>query len=57
MSTTYHVRIVCETETGDGKGFHYHREDQVDTLDPSIDCPDHPNAVVRDFVVESEEAT
>jgi hypothetical protein len=56
MATIYHVRKVCETETG-GKNFHYFREDQVDTLDPNIACPTHPTANTRDFVIEGEETT
>lgn len=50
---SYDVRIVCETETGDGKGFHYHRENQS-TLDDTIECPTHTGATVRHFVIEEE---
>ncbi len=52
---SYNVRIVCETETGDGKGFHYYRENQ-ETLDDTITCPTHTEATVRDFVIEEEVA-
>lgn len=53
---TYHVRKVCETPMG-GKNFHYFYEDQVDVLDPSIQCPTHPEATTRDFVIESKDET
>lgn len=52
---SYNVRITCETEVGDGKGFHYWRENQT-TLDPDIECDTHPSATVRDFVIEVEVA-
>ena len=47
----YKVRKVCETETGDDKGFHYFYADQT-VIDESITCPDHPEAETRDFVIE-----
>lgn len=47
---SYDVRIVCETEVGDGKGFHYHRETQ-ETIDDTIECPTHTEATVRDFTI------
>lgn len=50
----YKVRITCETEVGDGKGFHYWRETQIGTEDNTIKCGDHPSADVRDFVKEQE---
>jgi len=48
----YTARIVCETEIGDEKGFHYHREVQ-EVIDDTIKCPTHPEATVRDFVIET----
>ncbi len=48
---SYNVRIVCETEVGDDKGFHYWRENQA-TLDDTIDCDTHTSATVRDFIIE-----
>lgn len=51
MTITYNVRKVCETETGDGKGFHFFEEDQTE-LDDTITCPDHPEATTRDFVIK-----
>ena len=47
----YKIRKTCETETGDGKGFHYFRADQ-ESIDDSIVCPTHPEANTRDFVIE-----
>lgn len=47
----YDVRLTCETETGDSKGFHYWRENQS-TLDDTITCETHPTETVRDFVIE-----
>ena len=47
---TYKVRLVCETETGDGEGFHYWYEDQS-TIDETIDCGTHPSATTRDFAI------
>jgi hypothetical protein len=45
-------RKVCETEVGDGLGFHYFYEVQdVDNLDQEITCPEHPQAEVRDFTI------
>lgn len=51
---TYDVRLTCETETGDGKGFHYARWSAQPDAVAKTSCPDHPSAVVRDFVVERE---
>jgi hypothetical protein len=48
---TYKIRIVCETETGNGKGWHYHRGEQEE-LDENIPCSEHPEATTRDFVIE-----
>ena len=53
MPITYKTRLVCETETGDGKGFHYWREEQ-DVIDKTIKCGTHPLATVRDFTIESD---
>jgi len=50
---TFKVRLVCEAENGDGKGWHYFWLDQ-ETLDDSANCPDHPTAETRDFVIEKE---
>lgn len=50
MTTSYKVRKVCETETGDGKGFHFFEENQTE-LDDTIACPDHPEATTRDFTI------
>ena len=55
MTTIYHVRKVCETETGDGKGFHYFRAEQTDEVHNDIVCPEHPTADTRDFVIEWKE--
>jgi len=51
MLNTFNTRLVCETEVGDGKGFHYWREDQ-DQIDATIKCGTHPLATVRDFILE-----
>jgi len=47
------VRLVCETEVGDGKGWHYWREHQ-DTFDDAIPCATHPSADTRDLIIEKE---
>ena len=47
------VRIVCETEVGDGKGWHYKHITQ-EVIDENCSCSDHPSANTRDFVVEKE---
>ena len=52
----YRVRKVCDTEIGDGKGWHYFYADQ-DVLDPEITCPTHPAADTRDFTVIHQEET
>jgi hypothetical protein len=57
MSTEYDCRKVCETETGDGKGFHFYRWTDVDVTDESTPCPDHPTAATRDFVIEEKRTT
>lgn len=49
---TYKIRKVCEEENGDGKGWHYVRTEQVDTLDENITCSTHPSSSLRDFVIE-----
>ena len=49
---TYQVRKVCETET-DGKSFHYFYENQ-EIINEEISCPDHAEAVTRDFVIVEE---
>lgn len=54
MGTTYKCRKVCETETGDGKGFHYFFVDQIDVINIAVTCPEHPTAPTRDFVVEDK---
>jgi len=51
MLNTFKTRLVCDTEVGDGKGFHYWREDQ-DQVDDTIKCGTHPLAPVRDFAIE-----
>ena len=51
FAVTYHVRIVCETEIGDDKGWHYYRTTQ-EVLVTTITCPTHPAADVRDFTIE-----
>lgn len=56
MTTVYKVRKVCETETGNGKGFHFFEEEQTE-LDDTITCPDHPAATTRDFtIIETSDA-
>jgi len=50
MTTIYCVRKVCETETGDGKGWHYFEAEQQ-VVDDTITCPDHPQADTRDFTI------
>jgi len=49
----YKVRKACNTETGDGKGFHYFYDTQV-TLDDTIECSTHTETTYRDFVVEEK---
>jgi len=49
----YYVRKICETEIGDGKGFHYFYQEQT-TLNPNITCPDHPSANTREFSIISQ---
>jgi len=62
MSTTYEVRVICETEaaaegeSGYGEGWHYCRTTQT-TLDNTWTCPTHTEATNRDFVIESKEET
>jgi len=62
MATTYHVRVVCETEAagvdepGYGEGWHYCRTTQT-TLDDTWVCPTHTGATNRDFVIEYTEVT
>ena len=53
--TIYKIRMVCETEVGDNKGWHYVHLSQETTVDENIQCSEHPTATVKDFVIESEE--
>lgn len=57
MAKTYYVRKVCETEIGDGMGWHYFWATQPDTPDENISCPDHPQASTKDFVIEYVDET
>ena len=53
MPEIYYVRKVCETETN-GRPFHFFRMVQ-NPPNPSVQCPDHPEATTRDFVIERTE--
>lgn len=48
---TYFYRKKCVLEDG----FHYFYGTQVDVIDESILCPDHPENNVEDYVIEKEE--
>ncbi len=56
----YRVRITVKVENensvpgdlGHGLGWHYHEEDQ-DTIDDNLVCPNYPTALVTDFVIIS----
>ena len=51
----YRIRKICDTEIGDGKGFHYFYDDQ-NVLDDTLVCPDHPTSNTRNFTVIQQEA-
>ena len=62
MATTYHIRVICETEAasegepGYGEGWHYYRTTQT-TKDSTVKDPAHTSATHRDFVTERTEVT
>ncbi len=53
--TTYIVRQVCDTEIGDGKGFHYIYETQT-ILDCTFKCPTHDLDGRNCVIVDIEES-
>lgn len=55
MPINYSVRLKCDTEVGDGKGFHYERSVQVDVINDQTQCLQHPeddNTDEDSFVIE-----
>jgi len=50
---TFNVRVKCNAENGDGKGWHYHRDNQEE-VDDTMVCPLHPTAEVEGFTIEKE---